>query len=250
MNRCWALTGLGLLLATKAIAQEAAPPPAHAPVENHWAVGLGVGYATLPTQTTELGALITLLPGAGPSGGVAAEILNQLPSLTANGEWRMAPATWLSLGVGASTSKYSQGSGDAAVSAGVTYAGLGVGLRQVFNPGSPVEVSVWGALGGGYASVNASSGATPPLGTGTGSGSGTSDTVYSISVGLKAGAAFEHALTDHLSLRLVTALAQASYVTVGESQTPSSGAPSSSSPPSGFSAALTVQPTLELNLLF
>jgi opacity protein-like surface antigen len=189
---------LGTLFASVALAEEAEPAR---PAAQNWSVGLGLGYSSLPTDALDL-----VLFNGQPVQTFTASSLLSLMTFTA--ERRVAPSTWLTAAlqagyVGGSSGNFSSSS---------KYVAVGVGGRQVFNPGDLVEVSGFATLG----LTDLQSGPT--------------------TVGIKLGPCVEYPFNEHLRLRFSATVLGASYLKQGDA--------------SQTNLLLTLQPNLALQMAF
>lgn len=197
-----------LVASTAAHAQTAAPAPAPAPAaassEADWQLGAGVGFSFFGLGLGLSGLDSTLTPTA-----IVAV------------ERRLAPATWLRLGLNGG---YADGSTTDDEVGGVA---LALGVRQVFTPRSIVELSAFGDFGFAYNHVKSA---------------GTFGAEFDgFGLDITAGVAVERELIDRLSLRLSLGLFDAGFQVVspevGDSQ-------------KGFNVNVVFRPGLTLQFQF
>ena len=235
------------LLPFAAFAQTSTPEPAASPAPPaasasatpaRWSLGAGVGFQTFnvgPSPyyvSSTLGGLYVSQP--------------TIPTATASLERRLAPRTWLVLGVNGSYDRERQDLGpqSTGISKSDLYAlALSAGIRQVLTrAGAPVDVSVdvlanagatrWKGDGAFYSSVGPS---PAPVGF--------EDSAWR--AGATFGVAIDRELTGALSLRVATPIVGAWYA---RTETKLTGQPTQDGEELG--AGLMLAPSLELRLAF
>lgn len=194
-----AVGAVGWLGTSSARADEVEAPR---PAAHNWSVGLGVGYSWLPTD----GLILQTAQGSAAFNPFNASSLLTLLTFTA--ERRVAPTTFLTAAL---QGGYLSG-GTTASSSSFKYIAVGVGVRQVFNPGDVVEVSGFATLG--FTDVQSG----PAV------------------VGIKLGPCVEYPFNDHLRLRFSATVIEGSYEKEGDS--------------SVTGVFLTLQPNLALQVAF